>query len=228
MTRSKKIEPAVQVASAVQNTMTILASKIATLGGNLTEAFVRLGMGERQYTAELDQIAGVLAKVSAVPVAEIVAPEGGRLHTVCIPVDESVNWNTAVSAGFPNTPSNYDVWKVGDQYPPRPRVVSVKREIILINFGKEISNADIAFAWGKEHKLISASPRSIWALGKHKPQLNTELEQNVLAVASLEECAFSGDRRVPCGWWGGGERRAFLDLPDHRWYDHCWFAFVRE
>lgn len=228
MTRSKNIEPAVQVASAVQNTMTILASRVAALGGNLTEALVRLGMGERRYTTELDHLSGVFAEISTAQVTGIIAPEGGRLYRACVLVDESMDWDAAIDAGFPNTPSNYDVRKVGDLYSPKSGIKPAKRKMILVNFGKDIPNVDIALTWGKERKLIPASPRSIWALGKHKPQLHTELGQDVLVVASLKECMFSGSRRVPYGWWHGAERGAFLFWPGGGWDVRCWFAFVCE
>ncbi|MFA5996407.1 MAG: hypothetical protein WC790_01640 [Candidatus Paceibacterota bacterium] len=227
MTR-KKIEPAVQVASAVQNTVTILAARVAALGGNLTEALARLGMGERRYSAELDQIANVFASVSAKDTPEIVAPEGGRVHIVHVPVDESVDWNAAISMGFPNTPASSDVLKVGDQYPPKRGAKPVTRETILVNFGRGISDTNIVLAWAKDHKLIPASPRSVWVLGEHKLQLHVELGQDVLVVVSLEECTFSGNRRVLYSWWDGGERKASLRWPGGWFNVHCWFAFVRE
>ncbi|MDO8624412.1 MAG: hypothetical protein Q7R54_03595 [bacterium] len=227
---TKKIEPAVQVASSIENATQIISRRVAKLGGSYTEALVRIGMGEKRYGAELDSLATIYASISRqiADATDIIAPADGRVHIVRIIVDESVELNTAIDAGFPNTPSNCDIRKVADQYPAQKGAKPRGREIILVNFGNDMLNTDLAVAWGKENKLVKASPRAVFRLGSHKPQLHTELGQQVLVVASLEECNFSGYRHVPGGWWRGGKRKAYLDWPGGRWDDFCWFAFVRE
>lgn len=66
MTKSKT-EPALQVAGAIQNVMTILAKRVADLGGDLTKALVLIGTGEARCENGLNMIAAELAWVSTRP-----------------------------------------------------------------------------------------------------------------------------------------------------------------
>lgn len=224
MTKSK-VELVLRVAGAIGNVTTILTRRVAALGGNYTEALVRLGTGEKQYGAEYARLAALYAGVSN----GFVAPEDGRIHVLLgITVAESSEWSSAIDASFPNTPSDCDVREVADLYPAKKGVKAVEREVILVNFGITIANTDPVLAWGKEYKLRPASPRTVFALGKWKPQLHTELEQDTLGVISLEECSLSGYRHMPYGWWYGDERKVNLGWSDSSFGDYCWFAFVRE
>lgn len=223
----RKIEPALQVAGAVQNATTIIAERVAVLGGNYTEALVRIGMGEKKHCAEIDQIATVYASVSN----SLVAPDGGKIHVLRdIVVDESVEWNAAINTRCPDTPANYDVRKVAGSYPAKvgSGVKPVVRNVVLVNFGKGIPDTKPALAWGRENKLPIASPRAVFAVVEKHPTLHRELEMDPMVIVSLEECSFSGDRRVPYAWLCDGERKANLHWPDSSLSADCWFAFVRE
>lgn len=229
MTKSKT-ETALQVSGAIQNTMTILARRVQERGGNLTGALVRLGQGEAWYENSINLIAGELAamsRVSGTPKKKpgIVAPEGGRVHIVHIP-DDLDAWNASLDAGFPNTRQNSDVREVGNQYPSKSLTIPTKHKTILVNFGNDIPNVEVALAWGEEQKLIPVSPRLVWALGRYRPQLNAELGQKALVLVSLKQCMFLGDWRVLCGRWEGDKREAGLMWPDDYFDgDFCWFAF---
>src|SRR3989344_4561221 len=59
--------------------------------------------------------------------AELVAPDGGRIHVLRVPVNPTREWQEAINAAGPNTPSNYDVRKVADKYPPQDGGVEEKK-----------------------------------------------------------------------------------------------------
>lgn len=228
MTKSKT-EPALQVSGAIQNAMMILANRVASRGGNLTEALVLLGKGTAQYESSFDLIADELATISRVPKAPkkkpgITAPEGGHVRIVRIP-DQLDGWDAAISAGFPDTPLHYDVRRVGNKYPYQPLIGSKEREIILVNFGKDISDTNEVLVWGKRNGLTPANPRSVWAIGIHKPELPMELKQRSLVIASLDEGALSIRGYVPCGLWSRGKREARLISFSVEWDSYAWFAF---
>jgi hypothetical protein len=226
----KKVDLAVQIAASIGNATQVLARAVEKRGGDYTEALVRIGKGEKRYAPVIDGLAVLLAGISRENEPAFAAPEGGRIHVIRgVLVDESLEWNAAIDAGLPNTPASYDIRKVADSYPAKKWAKPKKMDIILINFGTYVSDNAPAHAWGKEQKLPPASPRAIFALGSHAPKLHEELGQpNGLAVGCLEECHFSGRRRVPGGWWDGAERLAYLDRPVSGWYAYCWFAFSRE
>jgi hypothetical protein len=157
----------------------------------------------------------------------VAAPKSGRIHVVRVPVDPAREWQAAINAAGPNTPANYDVRKVGHLYPQQTGAV-VEREIILVNFGKTIPNGQYALDWAKPFGLRPENPRGVFAIGEHRPQLNTELGMSYMAVVSLEACSFGGGRRVPFAGWDDSEREACLYWFDGDWVGRCWFAFVRE
>lgn len=157
----------------------------------------------------------------------IAAPKGGRIHVVRVPVDPAREWQEAVNAAGPDTPASYDVRKVGDQYPPQAGAVA-EREIILVNFGKRIPDGQYVLDWANPHGLRPENPRGVFAIGEHKPNLNTELGMPYMAVVSLEACSFVGSRRVPRVWWSGSSRGAYLSWFGDDWRGVYWFAFVRE
>lgn len=155
------------------------------------------------------------------------APKGGRIHIVRVPVNPAREWHEAIDAAGPNTGKDWDIRKVGDQYPPQKGKVR-EREIILVNFGKTISGTQYALDWAKPYGLQPEPPRSVFAIGEHKPNLNKELGMDYMAVVSPVECAFEGHRRVPCVWWRASQRRVDLSWFALDWLDDDWFAFSRE
>ena len=168
-----------------------------------------------------------LKRLSEVSKTIVLPPQGGMLHFVSVPVDESRPWDEVVRVAGPNTPNGYNVWKVGDQYPPQGE--SGIREIIFVNFGPgSFATSAQALAWGKENRLRPASPRGCFAIGEHCPTLNRELGMNYIVVVSLDPCSFGGSQQV-CGvWWWGSERQAGLYWFDREFGDGYWFPFVRE
>ena len=165
-------------------------------------------------------------RVTIVSTDGIIAPKGGKIHIISVPVDESHVWNDAVGAAGPNTGRDWNIWKVGDQYPPAATAQGLQ-QVILINFGKYMQSEDV-LAWGKEQHLRPASPRSVFAIGEHCPNLNRDLAMDYMAVVSLVACSFGGERRVPRVWWSRSERESRLSWFGNEWDGRCWFAFVRE
>lgn len=221
----RKIELALQVAGAVQNATEIISRHVTALGGNYTEALVRIGMGEKQYGTEIDQLAKIYTGVSN----GVVAPEGVRIHILRgVIVDESVDWNAAIDVSCPDTPANYDVRKVGGSYPAEREAKPVPRTIVLVNFGKDIPNTEPALAWDGKNKLPFASPRAVFEVVKEHSTLHKELGVDSMVIVSLAECTFSGLRLVPFAWLNGDKRKANLYWPAFSLFAYCWFAFVRK
>ncbi len=155
-------------------------------------------------------------------------PEGGRIHIVAVPVNESRDWKESLSAAGPHTGRDWDIWRMGDQYPPTEGQSGLAK-IILVNFGpgkNTISEANIA--WAKSQKLVLASPRKVFAVGEYCPNLNRELGMDSMAVVSLEQCSFGGEQRVVSVWWRESGREAGRHWFALGWSGRCWFAFVRE
>ena len=168
-----------------------------------------------------------MAEVSTRTVADITPPQGGRIHIVRVPVNPARDWREAIDAAGPNTPHNYNVRKVGEQYPPKPGEVA-EEEIILVNLGRYIDDTQVAVDWGKTQKLRPDDPRGTFAIAEHKPQLHRELDLSYMVIVSPAECSFEGHSRVCNVWLDVANRHCRLNWYGHGWDDRYWFAFVRE
>ena len=157
----------------------------------------------------------------------VAAPDGGRLCVVRVPVDPARDWREAVKAVGPDTGSSWDIWKVGEHYPPQEGKIEEK-EIILVNFGKTIPDTEYAINWATPLGLKAVDPRPVFAIAEHKPTLHNELGVDGLAIVSPVPCSFEGARRVPYVWLRGAERVARLGWFGKEWFDSYWFAFSRE
>lgn len=166
-------------------------------------------------------------RVQIIALTGVVAPKDGRVHVARVPVNESRSWEEAVRAAGPNTGSDWDVWKVGNQYPPQAGVETKDEEVILVNFGRSMSLEDV-LAWGREQYLRPKTPRACLAVSEHCLNLHQDLGLNEMAVVSLVPCSFEVEQRVVSCWWRRSERGARLRWFTHGWYTHDWFAFSRE
>ncbi|MBI3273774.1 MAG: hypothetical protein HYZ69_01380 [Candidatus Colwellbacteria bacterium] len=165
-------------------------------------------------------------KITLLP--EFVAPEGGRIHELTIPVVLDEEWQAAITAGGPDTPDNYNVRKVGDQYRPSGKGTK-KSRMILVNFGPNGGSWDRAIAWAAQYpQLKRSAPRQVFAISKHKPDLHRELGFNPMYVVATTECTFEGTRRACSAWWGGAEREARLYWVSDFTDADGWFAFFCE
>ncbi|TSC78181.1 MAG: hypothetical protein G01um101433_377 [Parcubacteria group bacterium Gr01-1014_33] len=162
------------------------------------------------------------------PTPEMVVPDGGRIHRITVPVDESRAWNDAVRAAGPDTPEDWAVWQVGGLYPATVGAILAPQEIILANFGTKFVPSEEVLAWGRERKLCPASPRAVFAIGEHLPGLNRDLGLPIMGVVSLVPVTFKGERHVCAVWWSRARRDANLNRFGLGWDESDWFAFVRE
>lgn len=141
--------------------------------------------------------------------ATLTPPTGARLHTVRIRLKPDREWQEAVNAGGPNTPSDYNVRKVGDQYPPT-RTEEVEEELVMINYPKG-DGYDKAVAWAKTQGLENTVPREVFVIGEQHPNLHIELGQDPMYAVATTECSFEGHRGACYVWWDGSGRGADLD-----------------
>ena len=109
--------------------------------------------------AKVDEI------IDSATVAEVVPPEGGRIHVIRVPVRLNREWQEAINAAGPNTPDNYNVRNVGDQYPSQGDGTVREAEVILINFGPNGGSWDKAIAWANQYRLKRTNPRHVFAIG---------------------------------------------------------------
>jgi len=182
-------------------------------GGSLVDPTLAIG--------KVDEI------IISTTVAELVPPDGGRIHIVRVPVRLNREWQEAINAAGPDTPGNYNVRKVGDQYPPKGNEV-VEVEIVLMNFGPNGGNWDKAIAWANQYRLKRTNPRHAFGIGEHKPELHREFKMGYMYAVATEECAFEGDRNACDVWWSRSMRECSLDRVEDCGDSAAWFTFLRE
>lgn len=177
-----------------------------------------------QFTAAMDdgRIARFLDTLKVDPTA-LTPPPGARLHTVRIRFKPDREWQEAINAAGPNTPSDYNVRKVGDQYPPTG-TEEIEEDLILLNFPNG-DGFDAALAWAKSKQLENTVPREVFAIGEQHPKLHIELGQNPMYVAATKECTFEGHRGACYVWWDDLKRGAYLGRVEDFSYGGGWFAF---
>lgn len=160
--------------------------------------------------------------------SSVIAPQGGIVQLLVVPVNESRDWSEAVKAAGPNTDRRNAIWKVNDQFPPTAGAIERLEQIWIVNFGKGSCTPSLdAIAWGKKQHLIPASPRTNFAIGECFPRLNVYLA-DPMAIISLQKCSFGGSDRVTFVWFHGPGRSAGLSWFGNGWDGYYWFAFVRE
>lgn len=156
----------------------------------------------------------------------IVPPKRARIHVLRVKVTLDQSWQEAVNAAGPNTPSDYNVRKVGDLYLPSG-IGEEEQEHILLNYPNGGGNWNKALAWADEKRLKRTVPREVFAIGKQYPTLHEELGQNPMYLAATTECTFEGVRQASCVWWCGSKRLAGLDWVERFGRTLAWFAFRR-
>lgn len=155
--------------------------------------------------------------------AGITLPQGARIHIVRVKVKLDRPWQEAVNAAGPNTPDNYNVRKVGDQYPPTG-IEEVEEDLVMINYPKG-DGYDKALAWAQTQGLEHTVPREVFAIGEQHPNLHTELGLNPMYAVATTECSFGGGRRACCVWWVVSDRKAHLVWVGYFGSSGGWFVF---
>lgn len=154
----------------------------------------------------------------------VVPPQGARIHTLRVRVKLDRLWQEAVNAAGPNTPGNYNVRKVGDQYAPTG-TEEIEEDLILLNYPQGDGNWDKALAWAQIQGLKNTVPREVFAIGEQYPKLHNELGLNPMYVVATTECTFEGNRLACYVWWGDSDRGANLDWVSNFVSSDVWFAF---
>lgn len=155
---------------------------------------------------------------------EILPPEGTRIHILRVKVKLDQPWQEAVNAAGPDTPSHYNVRKVGDLYVPTG-FGEEEQEHVLLNFPAGDGSWDKALMWAETKGLKRTVPREVFAIGKQYPELHRTLGINSLYIVSTKECTFEGDRRACCVWWSDAGREACLFWVSDFGGAGAWFAF---
>lgn len=178
----------------------------------------QVGRGTFQQALDDGRVAGFLDGL------KIVAPEGARIHILRVKVKLDRPWQEAVDAAGPNTPTDYNVRKVGDLYVPTG-TGEEDQEHVLLNYPAGDGNWDKAHAWAKDKGLKKTVPRGVFAIGEHHPTLHSILEVNPMYVVATTECTFEGYRHACYVWWHDSERRASLCWVENFGRASGWFAF---
>lgn len=203
-------------------------SKNTLVTSNQTDAVRDMANAKRvtraQFTAAMDdgRIGRFLDTLKVDPTA-ITPPPGARLHTVRIRFKPDLKWQEAINAAGPNTPSDYNVRKVGDQYPPTG-TEEIEEDLVLLNFPNG-DGFDAALTWAASKQLENTVPREVFVIGEQHPKLHEELEQNPMYVAATKECTFGGSRRACVAWWNDSGRKAYLGWVENFGSSYGWFAF---
>lgn len=149
-------------------------------------------------------------------------PQGGRLHTVRICFKPDRKWIEAIDAAGPNTPKEYNIWRVGEQY-PISGTKEIEEDLILLNFPQK--GFCSACVWAESNRLEVTVPREVFAIGEQHPNLHNEIKQDPICVVATRKCIFEGNDNACYVWWRGSERRANLLWTGNFESTGSWFAF---
>lgn len=151
-------------------------------------------------------------------------PKGARIHSLRVKVTLDEEWQAAINAGGPNTPEDFNVRKVADQYLPTG-TGEAERELILLNYSNSRGSWDKACAWARRVGLSDTDPREVFPVGAQYTALHQVLKCDPMYVVATTDYTFRGNRLAYCVWWDGSRRSArrlwvgsFGDSSD-------WFAF---
>lgn len=147
-------------------------------------------------------------------------------------------------------PHGYDwIWEIGSEYPLIGD--SGEKEVILANFpsngrtfprpasmpiwiGSEPyrEKTEKILGWAKRNNLKPCEPRVCFAIAEQKPELNMEIGEKCLSLVTLDGRIFEGMNRFPDVWFAGNgvttNRVAGLSTDHLGWFEHNWFAFIKE
>ncbi len=150
---------------------------------------------------------------------------GGRVHVFHnVTVDYARSHNEAALAGGPQTPENYDVLKVGDQY-KSPQTGKVVETLVAFNWSKGGGSYDEAVTFGLSNGLERTISHETFAIGEHYPKLNYELGPNPMYVIETTGCSFDGGASACLVWWSDAKRRSSLSWQSDYGGEDDWFLF---
>ncbi len=171
-----------------------------------------------------------LIEQCSAPKVDLVAPKGGRIHLIYVPVNPARSWKDAAGA-LPNTSwSSSHLREAENVYLPIEGQTE-QREIVLVNFGETIANGQIALDWAEVQGLRRAGPREVFAVCEHRISLHTTIGVSFLRVVSTVTCEASKNYHLniyaPAAFWSGASRLAEFIQFDKELESYNWFAFTR-
>jgi len=160
----------------------------------------------------------------AVAIGAIQPPEGGRLHVLSTPVQHDRPWQEALEAAGPQTPSDYVVRQVGDQYEPTSTGTTEEEVLLVQGYG----SFDDGIAWAEQYDLDRTKPRRIFAAAERHPNLHRVLGMNPMYIVATQECTFKGERDVCSVWFKDGKRESYLYWVFDVGSGGDWLGFARK
>ena len=213
-------------------------SELASIAGDA-------GALKRQRIAEFirDTIRGVKNDLSAAAIelaqklgvieeaTDILAPAGGKVFRTRILVDWSKPWREHALSMCPQTPTDWDILNMGDQFESSQKGQTIE-EIIFLWFGPNVNGTALkADAWANEHKLIASHGRIPMAVIGGMPGLIGQLRNmgfpySSVGIISTSQCKLGRGPHVPNAWQCDGcEREAGLYHVARGWNDYNLFVF---
>jgi hypothetical protein len=125
--------------------------------------------------------------------------------------------------GAPNTGSDLNSRKVGDQF-PMDSVPEGEHNYVLRNYPKGGGSWDKALAWADKEGYKLTLPQEVFAVTA-KNDLRKLLDRNWLYLVATTECSFWDCRRAVCVYVGGSDRSADLNRLGCFGNGHVWFLF---
>ena len=213
-----------------------LASKAASAKrGQVARYMLDIARGTQTLVMEealkLFLAVGIISEVT-----DIVAPKGGKVFRLLVPVNWAMAWKEFQLRCCPQTDPNNAVLNVGEQFASTFMGITFV-EIILVWFGKgSYTTGAQALEWAKpyESQLEAAHGRIPAAIIGYVQGIVAQLKPlgfcyDSVGIVTPSEFKLGEARRFPYAWrYGGGGRGADWYDVGYGWGDYCLFAFSRK
>lgn len=149
---------------------------------------------------------------------------GACVHVVTVMVDYTKSHYDAAMAGGPQTPSDYNVLKVGDKY-DLPETGTIEEIIILLRcFNNRLKYHEIV-EWGIKNGLNKTVPHEIFAIGEGSTRYNYELGLYPIRVVETTGCSYGNHDRACNVYFHSSGRESSLRQQSDFGGNHTWYAF---
>jgi hypothetical protein len=132
-------------------------------------------------------------------------------------------YTSLLKEGAPDTPSNFNSWKVGDKF-PRGDLSEGKHDYVLRNFPKGGGSFEKALNWARTNGYKLALPQEVFAVTAQH-DLCQVIGRNGLYLVATTECSFEGFRQAVCVYVDGSDRSADLSWLGDFGDGSDWFLF---
>ncbi|MFA6006365.1 MAG: hypothetical protein WC764_01410 [Candidatus Paceibacterota bacterium] len=221
------------------NGLWLIATAFFTLKGTVAE-FCSLTAAQAKDVAEylLGVIRGTATMVSLEialklgvieEATDVVAPEGGKVFRLTLPVDWTTAWREFILACCPQTDLTWPILTVGEQY-VSPKIGRTIEVFYLVWFGKGIySKASKALEWAGD-QFVPAHGRIPAAIIGGVSSIVAQLAKfgfpyQSVGVVTASEC----DGGLSFAWQhADGGREAHLHTVSNEWLGNYLFVFRRK